>query len=109
MGYCIFLGPTFISWKTKKQNTISRSTAEAEYRAMGSTACELSWIYSLLQGLQVSVPKPIPFLYDNRATLHIVSNPVFHEWTKHLEIDCYLVQDHYKAGFLTPSRVSSKD
>ncbi|KAK4382600.1 Retrovirus-related Pol polyprotein from transposon RE1 [Sesamum angolense] len=103
-GYCIFLGPALISWKTKKQSTVSRST-----RAMGSTACELTWIYALLQDLQMCIPKPIQFLCDNRASLHIMSNPVFHEQTKHLEIDCHLVWDHYETGFLAPSHVSSKD
>ncbi|KAK4400784.1 hypothetical protein Sango_1184500 [Sesamum angolense] len=71
MGYYIFLGPALIFWKTKKQNTVSRSIAEAEYRAMGSTTCEFSWISALLQDLHISVHKLIPFLYDNRAALHI--------------------------------------
>ncbi|KAL0319800.1 UNVERIFIED_CONTAM: Retrovirus-related Pol polyprotein from transposon RE1 [Sesamum radiatum] len=91
---------SLISWKTKKQHTVSRSTAEAEYRSMASTTCELVWVYNLLQDLQIQVPTPIPFLCGNQAALHIVANPVFHKRTKHLEIDCYLVRDKYKKVFL---------
>ncbi|KAL0413904.1 UNVERIFIED_CONTAM: Retrovirus-related Pol polyprotein from transposon RE2 [Sesamum radiatum] len=83
-GFCIFLDSAIISWKTKKQNTVSRSTAEAEYRSMASTTCELIWIYNLLADLHVHVSTPIPFLCDNQAALHIVANPVFHERTKTL-------------------------
>ncbi|KAL0455855.1 UNVERIFIED_CONTAM: hypothetical protein Slati_0924700 [Sesamum latifolium] len=97
------LGPVVISWKTKKQNSISQSTVEAQYKAMGSIACELTSVYSLLQDLQVSVSTQIPFFCDKRATLHIISNPVFHERTKHLKIDCHLIWDKYKAGLLAPS------
>ncbi|KAL0440528.1 UNVERIFIED_CONTAM: Retrovirus-related Pol polyprotein from transposon RE2 [Sesamum latifolium] len=100
-SFCIFFGSTLISWKTKKQSMVSRSTAEVEYNSMGTTACELTWIFNLLKDLQVHVPTPIPFLCDNQVALHITTNHVFHERTKHLKIDCHLVHDKYKSSLGT--------
>ncbi|KAK4403014.1 Retrovirus-related Pol polyprotein from transposon RE2 [Sesamum angolense] len=106
---CIFLGTSLISWKTKKQATVSRSSAEAEYRSMGSTVCELLWISYLLTDYMIHVHQLIPFWWDNRAALHITANPFFHECTKHLDIDCHLVHNQFKRGFIHPSRIRGLD
>ncbi|KAK4383077.1 hypothetical protein Sango_2811500 [Sesamum angolense] len=74
---------------------------------MAVTVCELQWITYLLRDFQVAVCDPIPFWCDNLAALHITANPVFHECTKHLDIDCHFVRDKYKEGFILPSHVSS--
>ncbi|KAL0401601.1 UNVERIFIED_CONTAM: Retrovirus-related Pol polyprotein from transposon RE1 [Sesamum latifolium] len=104
MGFCVFLGPTLISWNTKKQATISRSSAEAEFHSMGAVVFELLWISYLLRDLSISVPTRSVF-YDNKAALHIITNLIFHEHTKHLDINCHVVRDQFKRGFIAPSHI----
>ncbi|KAK4385829.1 Subtilisin-like protease SBT3 [Sesamum angolense] len=106
---CIFLGTSLVSWKTKNQVTVSQSIAKAKYRSMGSTVYELLWISYLLRDFQILVQLPISFWCDNRASLHITTNPIFHERTKHLDIDCHLVRDQFKLGFISPSYMPGKD
>lgn len=105
--YCIFMGNSMISWKTKKQKTVSRSSCEAEYRSLAATVCELLWISYILRDLNVQFKTPIGLWCDNKSAIHITKNPIFHERTKHLDIDCHLVRDQYKLGFITPQHVST--
>jgi len=85
-GQCFFLGKSFISWRAKKQLTISKSSSEAEYRTL-AVASFGQWILYVLHDLQIKCTKTPVIYCDNQSALHIAANPVFHERTKHLEID----------------------
>ena len=99
-GYVMMLGNSPISWKRKKQQTVSRSSSEAEYRAMSSVAAEVIWLTRLLEELNVHIQKPITLFCDNQSAIFIGKNPVFHERTKHIEIDCHFTQEKVLKGLL---------
>ena len=92
-GFCVFVGDSLVSWKSEKQTIVVRSSAEAEYRALASTTSEILWIQQLLKDFGFSNSSPTLLFCDNQATIHIASNPSFHERTKHIEIDCHFVRD----------------
>ncbi|KAJ3684366.1 hypothetical protein LUZ61_013530 [Rhynchospora tenuis] len=108
-GYFVMLGGSPISWKTKKQHTVSRSSAEAEYRSMATTSCELIWLKTLLTSLGISHTQPMKLMCDSQAALHIAANPVFHERTKHIEIDCHYVRDQIQAGCIVASHIRTNE
>ena len=88
---------------------MARSSTEAEYRAFADTTSELHWLRWLLKDLGVSTSSATPFYYDNQSVIHITHNDVFHEWTKHIEIDCYFIHNHLVHGALKLFSVSSKN
>jgi hypothetical protein len=98
-GFCFFLGQSLISWRAKKQQTISRSSSEAEYRALSSATCELQWIMYLLKDLNVTCAK-LPDLYcDSQSAIHIASNPVFHGGQSTSKSTVTLLERKFKREF----------
>lgn len=73
---------------------VARSNAEAEYRAMAMTICEVLWIKQLLKDLSINDTGPTPLFCDIKAALAIAANPVYHERVKHVDIDCHFIRDH---------------
>uniref|UniRef100_A0A803PEH4 Integrase catalytic domain-containing protein n=1 Tax=Cannabis sativa TaxID=3483 RepID=A0A803PEH4_CANSA len=92
-GYCVYLGDTLVSWSSKKQVVVSRSSTESEYRALAHVAAEISWIESLLKELNFPFLSPSVTWYDNLSASALAANPVFHARTKHIEIDAHYVRD----------------
>ena len=95
-GWCMYLGNSIISWKCKKQERVSRSSTEAEYRAMASACSEILWLRGLLSDLGFAQTAPTPLHADNIGAIRITANPVFYERTKHIEVDCHFIRDEYK-------------
>ena len=108
-GQCVFVGGNVISWKTKKQTVVARFSAEAEYRSMAIVTCELMWIKQFLQELRFCEVVQMKLYCDNQAALHIASNPVFHERTKHIEIDCHFIREKLLSKEIITEFINSND
>jgi len=107
-GYLVQLGDSPISWKTKKQQTVSKSSAEAEYRTMSYLTSELKWLKELLFTLGIRHEQPMVMCCDSKSAIYIATNPVFHERTKHIEVDCHFVRDEIVCGNIVPRHVGTK-
>nr|XP_020185370.1 uncharacterized mitochondrial protein AtMg00810-like [Aegilops tauschii subsp. strangulata] len=83
-GYCVYLGPSLISWSSKRQPMVSLSSDEAEYRAVANAVAECSWLLQLLQELLLDVPEATIFYCDNVSAVYLSTNPVHHRRTKHI-------------------------
>jgi hypothetical protein len=106
-GYCIFLGPSLISWSSKRQTTVSRSSAEAEYRAIANAVSECSWLRHLLGELLCKVPSATVAFCDNISSVYMSKNPVHHRRTKHIELDIHFVREKVAIGELRVTHVPS--
>ncbi|KAL9247820.1 hypothetical protein vseg_021208 [Gypsophila vaccaria] len=107
-AYFICLGGSPISWKTKKQPTVARSSTEAEYRAMTSTTSEVMWLKGLLRCLGIDIRDTVPLHVDNQSAIHIAKNPVCHERTKHIEVDIHFIRDEIKRGTISPRYIPTQ-
>jgi hypothetical protein len=90
-GFAVFLGQNLISWCAKKQNTVSRSTTEAEYKAMANTTAEIMWVQFVLHELEGPGPRSAQLWCDNMGAKYLALNPIFHGRMKHAEVDYHFV------------------
>jgi hypothetical protein len=104
----MFLENAFISWKSKKQDQISKSSTESEYRAMSSACSEIVWFQGLLRELGFSQHTPTPLHANNTSATQIATNPVFHERTKHIEVDYHYICEALDHNILTLPYISTE-
>ncbi|XP_019085503.1 PREDICTED: uncharacterized protein LOC109126424 [Camelina sativa] len=95
-GYIIYLGGQPISWTSKKQKGVARSSTEAEYRAVANTSSELLWVNSLLSELGLKQTSAPTIYYDNVGATYLCANPVFHSRMKHIAIDYHFIREKFK-------------
>lgn len=91
--YCVFLSDSLISWSSRKQRVVARSSPEAEYRALASLASEIAWLKSLLPEMKFPIVRVPTQWCDNLSARVIATNPVLHARTKHVEIDLHFIRD----------------
>jgi hypothetical protein len=105
---CVFLGGSLITWETKKQVPVSRSSVEAELRAMTLVTTEVIWLRWLLEDFGVSVSMPTPLLSDSIGAISIARDPIKHELTKHIGIDAHFTWSQVQDGVVALLYVSSE-
>ncbi|GKE24796.1 ribonuclease H-like domain-containing protein [Tanacetum coccineum] len=107
-GYCVFFGDNLLSWSAKRHVTLSRSSAEAEYRGVANVVAETSWLRNLLLELHAPLSTATIVYCDNVSAVYLSTNPVQHQRTKHIEIDIHFVRDYVASGQVRVLHVPSR-
>ncbi|GKB64991.1 ribonuclease H-like domain-containing protein [Tanacetum coccineum] len=107
-GYCVFLGDNLLSWSAKRQVTLSRSSAEAEYQGVANVVAETAWLQNLLLELHAHLSTATLIYYDNVSAVYLSTNPVQHQRTKHIEIDIHFVREYVASGQVRVLHVPSR-
>ncbi|GJS72786.1 ribonuclease H-like domain-containing protein [Tanacetum coccineum] len=97
-SFCVFLGDNLLAWSAKRQHTLSRSSAEVEYRSVVNVVAETAWLRNLLRELHSPLSTATLVYCDNVSAFYMSVNPVQHQRTKHIEIDIHFVRDMVTAG-----------
>ncbi|GJX30302.1 ribonuclease H-like domain-containing protein [Tanacetum coccineum] len=107
-GYCVFLDDNLLTWSSKRQDTLSRSSVEAEYRDVANAVAETSWIRNLLRELHTLLFTATLVYCDNVNAVYMSANPVQHQCNKHIEIDIHFVRGKVAAGHVRVLHVPSR-
>ena len=108
-GYAFFLGSGVISWSSKKQQVVALSTAEAEYMALASGACQAIWLRWMLRELMHEQAGPTKLMCDNKSAIALAKNPVFHGRSKHIDIKYHYIREQVKDGEIELNFCRSED
>lgn len=108
-GYCTYVWGNLVTWRSKKQNVVTRSSDEAEFRSLANGVSELIWLKLLLKELQVTTKSPMKLYSDNKAAINIAHNPIHHDSTKHVEVDRHFIKEKIKYGSICIPYVSSAE
>jgi hypothetical protein len=108
-GYFIYLGTNLVSWLSKKQPTVVRSSTKSECKALANTIIEVMWLTALLKELGCPFVRPATIWCDNVSAIYLASNPVFHARTKHVEIHYHFLQDQLQLGLISIRFLKSTD
>ncbi|PRQ47582.1 putative RNA-directed DNA polymerase [Rosa chinensis] len=108
-GYFTFVGGNLVTWRSKKQKVVARSSAEAEYRGMAHGVCELLWLRNLLRDLGFKPKRAMNLYCDNKAAVDIAHNPVQHDRTKHVEVDRHFIKEKLDAKLISFPFVHSEE
>lgn len=106
-GYCVFMGDNLISWSSKRQPTVSRSSSEAEYKGVANVVAETCWIRNLMLELKIPITSATLVYCDNVSATYLSNNPVKHQRTKHVEIDIHFVREKVAMGQIRVLHVPS--
>ncbi|WKA05326.1 hypothetical protein VitviT2T_023300 [Vitis vinifera] len=108
-GYFTFVCGNLVTWKSKKQNVVACSSAEAEFRGMALGLCEALWLRLLLQDLGYLSRQPIRLFCDNKVACDIAHNPVQHDRTKHVEVDRFFIKEKLDDKIVELPKIRSED
>ncbi|XP_068318542.1 uncharacterized mitochondrial protein AtMg00810-like [Pyrus communis] len=108
-GYFTFVGGNLVTWRSKKQNVVSRSSAEAEFRGMAHGICEVLWLHKLLGCLGFKAKEATSLYCDNKSAWGIAKNPVQHDRTKHVEVDRHFIKEKLEKKIVSIPFVNSEE
>ena len=107
-SYFTFVEGNLVTWENKKQKVVARSSAEAEFRGMAHGVCKLLWIRNILRDLGIEYATPMNLHCDNKAAIQIAQNPVQHDCTKHVEVDCHFIKENLDEKIIQFSFIQSE-